>query len=96
MRAIQLIRSYGYTGEFLLYCIIIDFKESFHRINFWKGDHKCVPFAQPYRDPYKRNVIIPQWQKDLAHWANRKELFFKCEFADYEPRKGFKCKEYFE
>lgn len=96
LRAIQLVRSYGYTGEFLLYCIIIDFEESFYRINCWKEDHKCVPFAQPYRDPYKRNVIIPQWQKDLAHWANRKELFFKCEFADYEPRKGFKCKEYFE
>lgn len=95
-KTVELIKSYGYKGEFMLYCIITDFKESLKRINAWRGDHTCVPFAQPYRDPYKRNVIIPQWQKDLAHWTNRKELFFRCEFADYEPRKGFKCKEYFE
>lgn len=32
---------------------------------------------------------------DLARWADRKELFRACEFEDYEPRKGFFCKEYF-
>lgn len=32
---------------------------------------------------------------DLARWADRKELFNTCEFKDFEPRKGFKCEEYF-
>lgn len=92
LRAIQLVRSYGYTGEFLLYCIIIDFEESFYRINCWKEDHKCVPFAQPYRDPYKRNVIIPQWQKDLAHWANRKELFSNANLRTMNREKDLNVK----
>lgn len=93
-RAIELIRSYGYKGEFFLYCIIIDFEESLKRISAWRDDKKCLPYAQPYRDPNNKNQIIPQWQHDMARWANRKEIFAKCEFADFEPRKGFKCKEY--
>jgi hypothetical protein len=39
--------------------------------------------------------IIPQWQKDMARWAMRREIYATCDFKDYEPRKGFKCKEYF-
>ena len=38
---------------------------------------------------------IPQWQKDMAGWVNKKMLFEKIHFWDFEPRKGFKCKEYF-
>ena len=38
----------------------------------------------------------PQWQKDMAHWADRKELYKSIEFKDYEPRKGFTCKQYFK
>lgn len=93
-RAIELIRSYGYKGEFFLYCIIMDFEESYRRISHWRNEKKIVPFAQPYRDLNDPKQKIPQWQKDMAHWANRKEIFAKCEFADFEPRKGFKCKEY--
>lgn len=51
--------------------------------------------GQPYRNIYKKNTI-PQWQKDLSQWANRKWFFTSCEFKDYEPQKGFKCKTYFE
>lgn len=94
-RAIELIRSCGYRGEFFLYCILMDFAESYRRISHWRKDKKVIPFAQPYRDidnPYQR---IPQWQKDMAHWVNRKELFAKCSFEDFEPRKGFFCREYF-
>lgn len=40
--------------------------------------------------------LEPLWQKDLSQWANRKWFFTSCEFKDYEPRKGFKCKTYFE
>lgn len=97
-RAIQLIRKHGYKGEFFLYCILLDdFSETFERVNYWheKGDWKILPFCQPYRDPNGKNYP-PQWQKDLARWADRKEIFKTTDFKDYEPRKGFKCKEYFK
>lgn len=32
---------------------------------------------------------------NLASWADKKQVFRTCEFEDFEPRKGFKCKEYF-
>ena len=38
----------------------------------------------------------PQWQKDMANWVNKKMIFETCEFADFMPRKGFKCKFYIE
>ena len=49
-RAIELIRSCGYRGEFFLYCILMDFAESYRRISHWRKDKKVLPFAQPYRD----------------------------------------------
>lgn len=33
-------------------------------------------------------------EKDLASWADKKWVFRSCEFKDFEPRKGFRCKEY--
>lgn len=42
------------------------------------------------------NQIIPPWQKDMARWEDKKELYLSCDFKDFSPRKGFKCKEYFE
>lgn len=93
--AIELIRSCGYRGEFFLYCILMDFAESYRRISHWRKDKKVLPFAQPYRDIDNPHQRIPQWQKDMAHWVNRKELFDKCSFEDFEPRKGFFCREYF-
>lgn len=95
-RAARLIDKHGFKGEYFLYCILMDFKESFHRVNHWKGvSRRFVPHCQPYRDLNNPNQVIPQWQKDMAHWADRKELYMSCEFKDFTPRKGFKCKEYF-
>lgn len=96
-KAISLIDSFGYKGEYFLYCILNDFMESFNRIDYWKrkGVHRYIPHAQPYRDFNNPRQVIPQWQKDLARWTDRKELFQSIEFADFEPRKGFRCKEYF-
>ena len=96
-RAIELIRKYGCNVEFFLYCILIDFEESFKRVNHWKvkGDKKIILHCQPYRDPNKITFNPPQWQKDMAHWSDRKELFMTCDFKDFSPRKGFKCSEYF-
>ena len=46
----------------------------------WGGE---VVFCNP---PYR----------DMSKWAMRRELYASCDFKDYEPRKGFKCKEYFK
>ena len=97
-RAIDLIDGAGYKGEYFFYCILLDdFNESFSRVNHWKHRGKrYLPYCQPYRDINNPHQVIPQWQKDMARWADRKELFQTCEFADYAPRNGFTCAEYFE
>ena len=53
-----------------------------------------LPFVQPYRD-FENKRTPSQYEKDIARWANRAWLFKSMDFEDYEPRKGFKCKEYF-
>lgn len=94
-RAMQLVRQAGYKGEFFLYCILIDFAESYHRLNYWRKYKYVLPHAQPYRDLNNPHQRIPQWQKDMARWADRKELYRSCDFKDFSPRKGFLCREYF-
>ena len=96
-RASALIDKYGYKGEYFLYCILMDFKESFARVNYWKSkSRRFLPHCQPFRDLNNPHQIIPQWQKDMAHWADRKEIYMSCDFKDFSPRKGFLCKEYFK
>ena len=96
-KAIELINKYGYKGEYFFYCMLIgNFEECIERVNHWRNKGKrYLPHCQPYRDPDKTFQIIPQWQKDMAGWADKKWIFRSCEFKDFEPRKGFKCKEYF-
>lgn len=53
-----------------------------------------LPFVQPFRD-YTNSREPTQYEKDLGRWANRAWLFKTMDFLDYEPRKGFKCSEYF-
>ena len=106
-RAINMIMSHGFTGQFFLYTMLDgDFWECYSRIYHWrerlieaKKSHKgCQTFAyaQPYRDPTNPHLPIPQWQQDMARWTNNKALFVATSFDDYEPRKGFKCKHYFK
>lgn len=95
-RAANLIDKYGFKGEYFLYCILMEFNESFQRVNYWKNvSPRFVPHAQPYRNLNNPHQIIPQWQKDMARWSDRKELYVSCEFKDFSPRKGFRCSEYF-
>lgn len=96
-RATSLIDKHGYKGEYFFYCILLDdFNESFSRVNHWRDKGKrFLPHCQPYRDLNNPHQVIPQWQKDLARWADNKWVFRSCEFKDFEPRKGFICKEYF-
>ena len=96
-RATALIDKYGYKGEYFFYCILLnDFKESFERINHWRNKgSRFLPHVQPYRDFNNPRQIVPQWQNDLAGWADKKQVFRSCEFRDFMPRKGFRCGEYF-
>lgn len=97
--AINKIQHYGYTGSFFLFTILRgELNECYHRVNYWKDNRfkqKVKPFAQPELDFTKTLQVIPQWQKDMAHWANKKTCYFGVDFLDFEPRKGFKCKYYF-
>lgn len=94
-RAVEMLRTHGYKGEVMLYTMLHgDFDECFERLDVWREIPKVYPYAQPYRDPQKPNDP-PQWQKDMARWCNRRELYKSMDFADYSPRKGFVCRDYF-
>ena len=106
-RAMDMIISYGFKGEFFLYTMLNDdFWECYHRIYHWwkrlqvarkSKQGNCVyAYAQPYRDPYNPYHVIPQWQKDMANWVNKKAHFVAHSFEDFVPRKGFRCEKYFE
>lgn len=104
-RAMDLITGYGFTGQFFLYTMLNnDFHECYDRINHWwkrmrqvREQHEGRPvyaYAQPYRDPSNPSHQIPQWQKDMAGWVNKKAHFVAHSFEEFMPRKGFRCKEY--
>lgn len=104
-KAIALINSYGYKGEYFLYTMLNDdFEECYSRLQYWwEINHRCreehrpniYPYAQPYRDPDNPKRPIPQWQKDMAQWVNKHQIFQMTDFMDFSPRKGFKCEQYF-
>lgn len=103
-RAIKLIESFGFHGQFFLYCMLTEpFILSYERLMYWwryeqdirkNGGNHAYAYAQPYRDPLNPNHYIPQWQKDMAQWCNKKQLFSTIPFDQYSPRKGFKCSTY--
>ena len=108
-RAMEMINRYGFTGQYFLYTMIggkSDFKESYERIQHWWIKMRAVrdagkgrpvyAYAQPYRYPNNPKQIIPQWQKDMAGWVNKKAHFVAHSFADFTPRKGFRCQRYLE
>lgn len=80
-----------------------NFAECYQRTRYWweknheyRRDHKPNVYihAQPYRDPDDPTRPIPQWQKDMAQWANKKMIFQVASFENFSPRKGFKCSQY--
>jgi len=105
-RAMEMLIGYGFKGEFFLYTMLNDnFNECYERINHWwrrlqdaRHNHTgnwVYAYAQPYRDPDNPHRPIPQWQKDMAGWANKKAHFVAHSFEEFEPRKGFRCEMYF-
>ena len=106
-RAVELINSFGYAGNYFFYTMLNDnFNECYERINHFRERNRQLiashhgarfyPHAQPYRDPRNPDRVIPDWQKDMARWTNNRALFKSFRFEDYEPRKGFKCSYYIE
>lgn len=104
-RAIEMLERRGYKGQFFLYTMLHGtLEESYNRIHYWwernhevrRTHQRChvYPHAQPFRDTTKPNQV-PQWQKDLAGWCNKRQYFESFDFKDFSPRKGFKCSEYF-
>lgn len=95
LKAIDNLRRAGFTKQIFIYMLInSDINESYNRIRQFRGLKNVSPFAQPYRD-FVTKAEPPQWQKDLARWCNRKELFASTDFPDFYPRKNFKCSAYF-
>lgn len=104
-RAMEIINHFGFTGQYFLYCMIQEpFSESYNRLMHWcyrehevrlehEGNH-VYAYGQPFRDPLNPHQSIPQWQKDMANWCNKKQLFTTISFDEFEPRKGFRCIEY--
>lgn len=88
-----------YIKPYKLTCyILVGFnstrEQDLYRIRRCK-ELKITPFIMPYRD--FENMIEPdQYQKDLARWANRVILLKSSDFLDYQPRKNFKCDQYFK
>lgn len=107
-RAIEMLERHGFKGEIFLYTMIggsNGLEECFERINYWRErlmqsrrDHttQIYAYAQPYRDPTKTHHEIPMWQKDMAQWCNKRMIYTTTDFKDFEPRKGFRCGEYFK
>lgn len=97
-RAMQMIDKYRDTPAcYLMYTMInSDIEESYSRVSHFRENKRVRIVAQPYRDFNNKHQIIPQWQKDMARWAMRREIYFTCDFKDYESRKGFLCSKYFQ
>ena len=97
-KAMQLIDKYRQKpASYLMYTMIDkDMNEAYTRLSHFRDNKRVRIVAQPFRDFNNPKQIIPQWQKDMARWAMRREIYASCDFKDYEPRHGFKCKSYFE
>lgn len=86
----------GKPAQYLMYAMIgSNMAEAYGRLSYFRDNKRVKIVAQPYRDFNNPQQVIPQWQKDMARWAMRREIYASCDFEDYEPRKGFKCSEYF-
>lgn len=84
-------------ASYLMYTMIgSDINEAYERLSHWRGMKRVRVVAQPFRDVDNPHQKIPLWQKDMAHWAMRRQLWATCDFKDFEVRKGFKCSRWFE
>ena len=99
--AIERIDRYsGRHRQYLLYTMIYgNILECYERISYWRQP-KYVSYvrcqSQPMLNFTKVHQDIPQWERDMARWSNRRMLFASTDFKQYIPRKDFKCEQYFK
>lgn len=95
-RAMALIDKYRERpASYLIYTMIHgSIQDCYERLSYFKKYPRVRIMAQPFRDLHNPNQVIPQWQKDMARWAMRREIYATTDLMDYEPRKGFKFKDY--
>lgn len=96
LNAHDLLEKYGYKKPIFCYFLINDWDDAQERLNALRKYKWFKPHGQPYRDFNNPNQIIPQWQKDMARWMDKHNIYYSCEFKDFESRKGFKCSEYYK
>ena len=96
-RAMAMIDKHrGRPMQYLMYQMIgADINEAYKRLSHFRHSKRVRVVAQPFRDFNNPRQIIPQWQKDMARWAMRREFWVACDFKEFSPRKGFQCKEHF-
>lgn len=106
-KAMEMIEGYGFSGQFFLYTMLHGkMEECYERIEHFRQENLdkraqrgvgryVYCHAQPYRDPDDASKEIPQWQRDMAQWVNKKQIWTTVGFGEYEVRKGFRCEAYF-
>lgn len=95
IRAHDMLAKYGYKRDIFCYFLLDDWDDVNERLNALRKYKWFKPHGQPYRDFNNKQQVIPQWQKDMAHWMNKHNVYYAIDFKDFEPRKGFRCEEYF-
>ena len=85
--SVEKIRHYAQRKvPFFVYVLLTeDMEDSIERLNFLRNLDGVEPFAQPYRD-FENSVVPPKWQRDMARWANRKQLFRSTTFEEYNRK----------
>ena len=96
-RAMNMIDKYrGKPMQYLLYTMIgDDIVECYNRLSYFRKNNRVRITAQPFRDYNNPHQEIPQWQRDMARWSMRREIYTSCDFKNFSPRKNFICKTYF-
>lgn len=96
-RAMKMIDSYSKIPKsYLMYAMInSDLQESYERLMHFRNNKRVRVVAQPFRDLDNPRQVIPQWQRDMARWAMRREFWTQFDFKQFHPRKNFTCNKYF-
>lgn len=86
VRAMRLMRSFGYRKDFFVYVLAKDgeIESALRRIyGLMDADRRAIPFVMPYRDLLNPNAEVPHELRRLARWCNRSWIRKKCLFEDY-------------
>lgn len=93
----QLISMLKYIKAYKIMCyVLVGFNSTIEQDMFRIETLRKLgikPYVMVYRD-YNNTKQPSQYCKDLASYVNKPMIFKTCSFADFSPRKGFKCMEY--